>query len=161
MRLTDNDRLETASSDRALPRIAILLVGSLVALALTGVGGLVLVGVKGMKAGREAAAVSSRPGPVFAPLPPFEFALAEGGRIRQVDINVVLELPSGADRKQIDSQVPRIVNALNSRLVEFDPKDLRGPSGTQMVKDVVSVAANRELRPMRVQQVLLQKLVLY
>ncbi|HYG86658.1 MAG TPA: flagellar basal body-associated FliL family protein [Azospirillum sp.] len=159
MRRTGYEWAGMLPSERALHRSALFLVALLAGLALTGFGGFLLFGAKAAQAGKGQ--VVQQPTSVFAPLPPLEFALAEGSRIRQVDIDVVLELPPGVDKQQFNSRIPRIVNALNARMVELDPNDLRGPLGTQMVKDVVSVAANRELRPIRVSQVLLQKLVLY
>ena len=155
MARTANQELRASSSERSLPRGLLLLVAIMVGLAITGFGGFLLMGVKSAHAGKIPAT-----GPVFAPLPPLEFALSDGRYIRQVDLDVVLELPRGLEKKELDAHVTRIANALNARLIEVEADDLRGPSGTQRVKDVVSAAANRELRPMRVQQVLLQKLVM-
>lgn len=155
MARTANPVMESSSSERSLRRGLLFLAVLIVGLAITGVGGLMLVGVKSAHASKPPA-----PGPVFAALPPLEFALADGRNIRQVDLDVVLELPPGLEKKQLDAHVVRIANALNARLIEVEAEDLRGPSGTQRVKDAVSAAANRELRPMRVRQVLLQKLVM-
>ncbi len=145
---------EATSSERSLHRGLLILAFLMVGLAITGLGGAVLIGAKSAHAGKAPA------GPVFAPLPPLEFALSDGENIRQVDLGVVLELPREVEKAQLDAHVTRIANALNARLIEVEAGDLRGPSGTQRVKDVVSAAADRELRPMRVRQVLLQKLVM-
>ncbi|WP_448191390.1 flagellar basal body-associated FliL family protein [Azospirillum sp. sgz301742] len=153
MARTANLRLEAPSSERSFPRGLLILAVIMAGLAVTGFGGFMLVGVKTAHAGKMA-------GPVYAPLPPLEFALTDGRFVRQVDLNIVLELPRAMEKKELDAHVLHIANALNARMVEVEADELRGPSGTQRVKDVVSAAANRELRPMRVQQVLLQKLVM-
>lgn len=140
--------------DRSLRRTLLVISALVVGLAITGVGGAALFGAKTAYAGKTPG------GPVFTPLPPLEFVLTDGERVRQVDLNVVLELPRGLEPAEMNQRVARIASALNARMVEVDPEDLRGPGGTQRVKDVVGAAADRELRPMRVRQVLLQKLVM-
>lgn len=146
--------VEASSSERSLRRGLLFLAALMVGLAITGVGGVVLVGAKSAHAGKVPT------GPVFAALPPLEFALSDGRTIHQVDLDVVLELPQALEKKQLDAHVTRIANALNARLIEVEADDWRGPAGTQRVKDVVSATADRELRPMRVRQVLLQKLIM-
>lgn len=145
---------EASSAEHALRRGMLALMVLMVGLAITGVGGFALFGIKNAHAGKTIA------GPVFAKLPPLEFALSDGERIRQVDLDVVLELPQGMEKAQLNVHVTRIAAALNARLIEVEAGDLSGPAGTQRVKDVVGATADRELRPMRVRQVLLQKLIM-
>ncbi|HYH39138.1 MAG TPA: flagellar basal body-associated FliL family protein [Azospirillum sp.] len=154
MAITARPAPEAAMSERSLRRGMLVLAVLMLGLAVTGVGGFALFGIKSAQAGKTPA------GPVFAPLPSLEFALSDGERTRQVDLDVVLELPQGMEKAQLAAHVTRIANALNARLIEVEPGDLSGPAGTQRVKDVVSATADRELRPMRVRQVLLQKLVM-
>lgn len=154
MAITAKPAAEAVSSERSLRRGMLVLAVLMVGLAITGVGGVALFGVKSAHAGKTPA------GPVFAPLPPLEFALSDGERVRQVDLDVVLELPQGMEKAQLTAHVTRIANALNARLIEVEAGELSGPAGTQRVKDVVGATADRELRPMRVRQVLLQKLVM-
>ena len=145
---------EAPSSERSL-RLGLLVIAMLmIGLAVTGFGGFMLFGSRTAHAGKGPA------GPFYAPLPPLAFALSDGERFRQVDLDVVLELPQGMETAQLNVHVARIANALNARLIEVEADDLSGPSGTQRVKDVVSATADRELRPVRVRQVLLQKLVM-
>lgn len=154
MAVAANPPAEGVASARSLRRGMMVLACAMVGFAITGVGGFALFGVKGAQAGKPLS------GPVYAPLPPMEFALSDGERTRQVDLNVVLELPQGLEKAQLGVHVNRIANAINARLIEVEPGELSGPAGTQRVKDVVSATADRELRPMRVRQVLLQKLVM-
>ncbi len=129
--------------------------------------GLALAGAAGFLPFSAATAQASEGKPAYqqltnnyVQLPPMQFALAEGAKTLKVELSVILDLPSEVEAAKVSARIPGIINTLDSRIGELDPKELRGPMGTAMVKEVVSAAADRELRPIRVKGVLLQKLIL-
>lgn len=146
----------STGSERSLTRGAMLLVGALGLLTAVGGGGIALFGTA--HAGKP---VAEEPkvqvlGTV-APLPPMEFTLADGHRVRQVELRVLLELDPKVDRKLVEMHAPRIANALSASMIDVNPTELTGPAGTRLVKEQISIAANRELKPIRIRQVLLQR----
>ncbi|MGQ9365256.1 hypothetical protein [Azospirillum sp. ST 5-10] len=139
-----------------LPRAALPVLATVFGLlVLIGAGGVLLFGIGPAHASRAGVVLSDALGPL-APLPAMEFTLADDRRLHTVNLKVTLELPPGTDAEALAASVPRIATAVSSRLIEVQPSDLSGSAGTTFVKQQVSIAANRELRPLRVRSVMLQ-----
>lgn len=142
-------------SERRLNRGALVLVAILGLLAVLGGGGIALAGIG--HGGKPAVSGNGPATGTLTPLPPMEFTLADGHRIRQVELRVMIEVDPKIDRKLVEAHAPRIANALSARMIDVNPVELIGPAGTSLVKEQVILAANRELKPIRIQQVLLQR----
>lgn len=143
-------------SDRSLTRGALLLFGALGLLTALGGGGMALLGTAHASKPVVAEAKVQAMGTV-APLPPMEFTLADGHRMRQVELRVLLEFDPNVDRKLVEMHAPRIANALSASMIDVNPVELTGPAGTRLVKEQISIAVNREMKPIRIRQVLLQR----
>lgn len=135
-------------------RVLLVLASVLGLLAMLGVGSAVVFGAGSAKAGR-----GGHPGPVYAALPAMNFTLTDGSRLRELRLKVLLEMDPTADLAVVEPRGPRIVGALESRMAGVRASELSGTGGTRMVKDLITVAANHELRPLRVRQVLLQEML--
>jgi flagellar protein FliL len=148
-----------APSAKSSNRVLMLLVGLLIVIAVMGTGTAFVFGKGFIAAGRTSTA-PAKTGPIYASLPAMNFTFAEGRLMRRMRLKVLLELDPTLQAAQIDPLAPRIVNALNMRMASAQTSDLTGPGATRFVKDVVTVAANRELQPLRVKQVLVQEMLM-
>lgn len=97
--------------------------------------------------------------PTYIPLPAMNLTLSDGYRLRTLHLRVLLEFDPRTPADAVKAYEPRIVNALSSGMSDVHPSELAGSDGSRIVKDVVTVAANRELRPLRVRGVLLQEML--
>lgn len=131
----------------------LLLLGTLVA---GGVGGAVLFGIGPAHAARQAADWPRNGLGTLAPLPAMEFTLADDRRVHTVNLKVTLEFAPGTDAEALQASIPRVASAVSGRMIEAMPSDLSGGAGTVFVKQQVSIAANRELAPLKVRSVMLQ-----
>lgn len=142
---------------RRLPRrVFLLILGLLAGLAVTGGTGAYFVAAGNASAG--GGMVSA--GPHYAPLPSMSFTLTDGSRLRVLHLRVTLELDRTLEPKAMEGVAPRILSTLGTRMVDVGAAEVAGALGTLLVKDVVTVAANREIRPARVRDVLLQEIFL-
>lgn len=143
--------------DRVGGRIFLVLFAALIGLAATGAGGVFLLKPAKAHTGRG----SHEPlAAVYAPLPPMNFTLSDGARLRELRVRVVLEMDPLTEAKLVESYGSRIASAMNTLMLDVEPADLRGPSGSIFIKDAVMQTARKELRPMKVRQVLVQELLL-
>lgn len=104
--------------------------------------------------------VEARMGPkkTYARLPEMSFTLG-GGAGRNVDIQVLLEVDPGVGGADVDPYAPRIADRLADHLRDVDPAQLSGAGGARLMKDSVAAAVGRELRGVRVRDVLLDRMV--
>ncbi|HEY0834167.1 MAG TPA: flagellar basal body-associated FliL family protein [Azospirillum sp.] len=138
-----------------MTRGALLLAAALGSLAVMGAGGIALLGTA--HAGKPAVEPRVQALGTVAPLPAMEFTLADGHRMRQVELRVLLEFDPTVDRKTVEQHAPRIANALSASMIDVNPVELTGSAGTRLVKEQVSIVVNREMKPIRIRQVLLQR----
>lgn len=147
---------------RALSRLParlllmVLLVTTLI--MMLGVGGAYVVGVRPAMAHRAGQAVEGPP--TYASLPAMDFTLTDGERLRVLTLRVMLELEPSSQARMIEAFGPRIVHTLSPTMAELAPAHLTGTAGARIVKDAIAVAANRELKPLRVRGVLLQQMLI-
>ncbi|WP_451984159.1 flagellar basal body-associated FliL family protein [Azospirillum endophyticum] len=132
----------------------VVLTGVLLTLAALGVGGAVV-------ANRNRAPSSqSHPGAdrKYAALPMMTFSLG-GSDARMVDVKVLLEIDPTVDGKVADPYVPRISDQLSDRMRQIDPKQLAGADGAILMKSTIAGVLDRELRGVRVKDILLDRMV--
>lgn len=143
---------------RSSNRVLMIMVGVLIAIAAMGTGSAFVFGKGFITAGRTAA--PAKTAPTYAALPVMNFSFADGNLMHRLRLKVLLELDPSLQANAVDPVAPRIVNALNMRMSSIQADQLAGPGGTRLVKDVVTVAANRELQPIHVKQVLVQEMLM-
>lgn len=148
---------EGAWDSRSL-RFPLLIVGGLVALGAVSVGG--AAAVKAMLAPPQPN-VAARMGPKrnYAPLP--EISVAVGGAAdRTVDLRILVELDPQVDPKSTEPYAPRIADRIGDRIREIGLDRLNGSEGAGLVKDAITAVVDREIRPLRVREVLLDRMII-
>lgn len=146
--------------DRISGRIILGLMLLLVGLSAAGVGGALLLKPGNTRPGSHPAGAEATRAANYARLPAMTFTLSDGDRLRDVRLRVVLEMDPQAQAKTVESYGPRITSAMSTMMQEVPATELRGGGGTSFIKDAVMQTASKELRPMKVRQVLLQELVM-
>lgn len=132
----------------------LVLTGLLLALAALGTTGAVVASKN------RAPAPQAQPGAdkKYAALPMMTFGLGGGGA-RMVDVKVLLEIDPSVDGKVADPYVPRISDRLSDRLRQIDPQQLTGADGAMLMKSTIAGVLDRELRGVRVKEILLDRMV--
>ncbi len=147
-----------AAPDRIGGRVILLLLAGLVGLAAAGTGGLFLLKPGTALAGRPAA--EARTAIRYARLPVMNFTLTDGDRLRELRLRVVLEMDPSVEPETVEPYGPRIANAMSNHMQDVAPQELRGGGGSILIKEAVMWTAGRELRPMKIRQVLVQEMLL-
>ncbi|MBP2226866.1 flagellar FliL protein [Azospirillum agricola] len=150
--------------DRIGNKIVVVLLGLLVTLAAAGAGGALMLkpatahtgtgSAARPPAGAEAAVAT------YATLPTMNFTLSDGRRLRELRVRAVLELDPSIPLDSVKPHLPRIADAMNLRMLDVAPDELRGPDGTHYIKDALRFAADKAMRPLKVRQVLVQDMLL-
>lgn len=127
----------------------------LMLLALVGGVGAVVVS-SSRNSEREA---SSRIGPKknYAVLP--EMSLALGGGGLTMDLRVRLELDPQVDPNVTIPYAARIADRLGDRMREIEPERLAGADGAMLMKSAITSVVDREVRTIKVRDVLLERMV--
>lgn len=157
--LTGNPRMVPLGTRVRRPNTGLFLfVALFVAMAMLGTGGAFALRAVAKPPGGAPRDVASRM-PTYVPLPAMSLTLSDGYRLRTLHLRVLLEFDPRTPMEAVKPYEPRIVNALSSGMSDIHPSELSGSDGSRIVKDAVTVAANRELRPLRVRGVLLQEML--
>lgn len=132
----------------------LVLFGLLLLLAALGTTGAVVASKN------RAPAPQAQPGgdKKYAALPMMTFTLGGGGA-RMVDVKVLLEIDRTVDGKVADPFVPRISDQLSDRMRQIDPQQLTGADGAMLMKSTIAGVLDRELRGVRVKEILLDRMV--
>ena len=93
----------------------------------------------------------------YAVLP--EMSVAVGGGSRTMDLKVRLVLDPQVDPKVTDPYAARIADRLSDRVREIEPERLAGSDGARLMKSTIASVVNREVRSIRINDVLLESMV--
>ncbi|HTZ00842.1 MAG TPA: flagellar basal body-associated protein FliL [Xanthobacteraceae bacterium] len=140
-------------------------------LILIAVGGLVALGAVGGGAyhflfshKKEEVAVADKvKPPVFFDLPDVLVNLSSTGgadRTQYLKVKAVLELPDQAMSAQIQSVMPRIMDAFQTYLRELRPTDLDGSAGLYRLKEELTRRVDVAIAPNHVNAVLFKEIVI-
>jgi flagellar protein FliL len=140
-----------------LKLIAIIAGGALVVL---GGGGTAAYFVFGGAKVTKAAAVPVKP-TTFMDVPEVLVNLSNVGtdRTQYLKVKVVLELPDAALQPQIQTAMPRVMDAFQTYLRELRPSDLDGSAGLYRLKEELTRRVNAAISPSRVNAVLFKEIV--
>ncbi|MBK1840127.1 flagellar basal body-associated FliL family protein [Azospirillum sp. YIM B02556] len=132
----------------------LVLTGILLTLAALGVGGAVVASRNRAPTSQGHQGADKK----YAALPLMTFSLG-GNDARMVDVKVLLEIDPSVDGKVADPYVPRISDQLSDRMRQIDPKQLAGADGAMLMKSTIAGVLDRELRGVRVKDILLDRMV--
>ena len=143
-------------------KMIIIGVAALVAL-LAAIGGAYFAGLFGgghqeeqAEAGQEAKPEK----PVFYTLPDFLINLNTTGRTASfLKTTIILEVANQEDVPQIEANLPRLVDAINTYLRELRASDLSGSAGVQRLREELLIRANKSLAPVKINDVLFKEIV--
>ncbi|HYH18507.1 MAG TPA: hypothetical protein VD995_07795 [Azospirillum sp.] len=133
----------------------VIIAAVLIALAVLGGGGAAVVSAVNNRQPDP----STRMGPKknYAHLP--EMSLALGGTGKTMDLRVLIELDPKVDPKVTDPYAARIADRLGDRIRQIEPERLTGADGAKLMKSTVTAVVDREIRPVKVRDVLLERMV--
>jgi flagellar FliL protein len=114
----------------------------------------------GDKDGTAAAAVPAKP-PAFVDVPEVLVNLSTVGadRTQYLKVKIVLEVPDAALSPQIESTMPRVMDAFQTYLRELRPTDLDGSAGLYRLKEELTRRVNTAIAPNRITAVLFKEIV--
>jgi flagellar FliL protein len=155
----DGEDGEAAPAKRKLPLKLIVIAAA--ALLLVGGGG--TAGYLFIAAGgKESKAAAAPVKPVtFIDVPEVLVNLSTAGadRTQYLKVKVVLELPDAAIQPQIQTAMPRVMDAFQTYLRELRPTDLDGSAGLYRLKEELTRRVNAAISPNRVNAVLFKEIV--
>jgi flagellar FliL protein len=153
----DAEGAEAAPSKGWLSRKMMMIVGAS-ALVLIG-GGAGYFMLSGPKETRPAA-VQAKPA-VFLDVPEVLVNLSTTGneRTQYLKVKIVLELPDAALTSQIQTTMPRVMDAFQTYLRELRPTDLDGSAGLYRLKEELTRRVNAAIAPSRINAVLFKEIV--
>lgn len=137
--------------------LPVILAGLLVTLAVLGATGAVIAS---KNASPSAGSEKLGPKKNYATLPQMTFTLG-GGDARLVDVKVLLEVDPLVDGKVAEPYVPRITDQLSDKMRQIDPQQLAGADGAKLMKSTIASVLDREMRNVRVREILLDRLVVH
>ncbi len=98
--------------------------------------------------------------PVFYTLPEFLVNLNTGGKQSSfLKATVILDLPHQGDVAQIEANLPRLLDTLNTYLRELRPSDLAGSAGIQRLREELLLRANKSLAPIKINDILFKEII--
>jgi flagellar FliL protein len=106
------------------------------------------------------AAVTAKPA-VFIDVPEVLVNLSTAGneRTQYLKVKVVLELPDATLTPQIQTTMPRVMDAFQTYLRELRPSDLDGSAGLYRLKEELTRRVNAAIAPSRINAVLFKEIV--
>jgi flagellar protein FliL len=155
---SETDDGEAAPPQRKLPfKLLLIAGGALLVLAGGGTAGYLLF--SGSKESKAAAA-SIKP-VTFVDVPEVLVNLSTTGadRPQYLKVKVVLELPDPAAQTQIQTAMPRVMDAFQTYLRELRPNDLDGSAGLYRLKEELTRRVNMAISPSRINAVLFKEIV--
>jgi len=106
------------------------------------------------------AAAALKP-PVFFDVPEVLVNLATSGgeRTQYLKVRIVLELPDATVQPQIQTTMPRVMDAFQTYLRELRPSDLDGSAGLYRLKEELTRRINVAVAPSRINAVLFREII--
>jgi flagellar FliL protein len=138
-------------------KLIIVAVGALLVLGGGGTGGYLF-----FRGGKEAKSAAPPVKPVtFVDVPEVLVNLAGTGgeRTHYLKVKIVLELPDAALQPQVQSTMPRVLDAFQTYLRELRATDLDGSAGLYRLKEELTRRVNAAISPNRVNAVLFKEIV--
>ena len=138
-------------------KLMIMVAGGVVGLGALGGGGYFFFGHHA----NTAAAATQVKMPIYIDMPDVLVNLSSGGgdRTQYLKVKVVLEVPDAALTPQIETTMPRVMDAFQTYLRELRPTDLDGSAGLYRLKEELTRRVNAAIAPSRINAVLFKEIV--
>jgi flagellar FliL protein len=153
-----DEEAEASQPKRKLPlKLIIIAVGALVVLGGGGTAGYLM-----FAHGKESkAAVAAVKPPTYIDVPEVLVNLSNVGndRTQYLKVKVVLELADATLQPQIQTAMPRVMDAFQTYLRELRPTDLDGSAGLYRLKEELTRRVNAAISPNRINAVLFKEIV--
>jgi flagellar protein FliL len=153
----DEDAEEGAApTKRKLPlKLIIIAAAALAVIVGGGTGAYLMLG-----GSRDSQAVAAPvKAPTFLDVPEVLVNLSGTDRTQYLKVKVVLELPDAALSPQVQSAMPRVMDAFQTYLRELRPTDLDGSAGLYRLKEELTRRVNAAISPSRINAVLFKEIV--
>ena len=153
------DGEQSGQAKRKLPlKLIIIAAAGIVVLAGGGAGAYFTFFAGGT--GGAVAAAPVKP-PAFVDVPEVLVNLSTVGtdRTQYLKVKIVLEIPDAALSPQIESTMPRVMDAFQTYLRELRPTDLDGSAGLYRLKEELTRRVNTAIAPSRITAVLFKEIV--
>jgi flagellar FliL protein len=149
---------EAAKAKGKFPLTLIMIVAAaVVVLGGGGTAGYLMLGGAG---NAKPAAVVVKP-PAFLDVPEILVNLSTGSgeRTQYLKVKVVLELPDVTMQPQVQTTLPRVMDAFQTYLRELRPADLDGSAGLYRLKEELTRRVNVAIAPSRINAILFKEIV--
>jgi flagellar FliL protein len=154
----DEGEAEAAQPKRKLPlKLIIIAAGALVVLGGGGTAGYLMLG----HSKESKPAVAAVKPPTYIDVPEVLVNLSNVGndRTQYLKVKVVLEIADGLLQPQIQTAMPRVMDAFQTYLRELRPTDLDGSAGLYRLKEELTRRVNAAISPNRINAVLFKEIV--
>jgi flagellar protein FliL len=149
---------QSAQPKRKLPiKLIIMVLGGLLVVGGGGAAGYFWFAGGGPE--KSAAAPAKPPAFVEVPEVLVNLSTTAGDRTQYLKVKVVLEIPDAALSPQIESTMPRVMDAFQTYLRELRPTDLDGSAGLYRLKEELTRRINSAIAPSRITAVLFKEIV--
>ena len=149
---------ESAQPKRKLPlKLIIIAAGALVVLGGGGTAGYLILG----HSKESKPAVAAVKPPTYIDVPEVLVNLSNVGndRSQYLKVKVVLEIADALLQPQIQTAMPRVMDAFQTYLRELRPTDLDGSAGLYRLKEELTRRVNAAISPNRINAVLFKEIV--
>jgi len=152
-----------ASTKKSKKKIMIFGVIALV-LLLAGLGGAYYFGMFSKHEDHAAVEIGPDGKPIekaiFYTLPEFLVNLNTGGKQTSfLKATIILEVAHQNEVPQIEANLPRLTDTLNTYLRELRPSDLAGSAGIQRLREELLLRANKTLAPVKINDILFKEII--
>jgi flagellar FliL protein len=151
---------QSARPKRRLPSLKVMLIAAAgFAVVVGGGAGAYFIFFAGGKSGGLAAAPAKPPAFVDVPEVLVNLSTVGADRTQYLKVKIVLEIPDAALSPQIESTMPRVMDAFQTYLRELRPTDLDGSAGLYRLKEELTRRVNTAIAPSRITAVLFKEIV--
>lgn len=115
---------------------------------------------RGSKEVKPAAAVVKPPAFVDVPEVLVNLSSPNGERTQYLKVKIVLELPDSTMQPQVQSTMPRVLDAFQTYLRELRASDLEGSAGLYRLREELTRRVNVAVAPGRINAVLFKEIIM-
>jgi flagellar protein FliL len=138
-------------------KLILMMVGAVVVLGGGGTGAYLMFGAS--KDTKPAVAVVKPPAFIDVPEVLVNLVNTGGDRTQYLKVKIVLELPDSTMQPQVQTTMPRVMDAFQTYLRELRPSDLEGSAGLYRLKEELTRRVNVAVAPGRINAVLFKEIV--
>ena len=138
-------------------KFILIIVGAVAVLGGGGTGAYLMFGHS--KETKPAVAVVKPPAFLDVPEVLVNLSNSGGDRTQYLKVKIVLELPDSSMQPQVQTTMPRVMDAFQTYLRELRPSDLEGSAGLYRLKEELTRRVNVAVAPGRINAVLFKEIL--